>query len=248
LSLPKSVYKKLPKRLPKSLGFSRYSLDFNGSNYVEVPDDPSLEGMGELSICLWVRPESFDSYDIMIGKTGSLGGYASSPYQTLVNYGGAKKPRLYLGDGASYWLLEATETLSTGVWAFVAYVYDGTYMKIYKNGRDVGTNNIGAVTLATNAETVKVAYWDGSYPYEGMIDGVLIYDRGLSQEEVNDLMLDYHNPSVDGLVGWWRFEEGIGTTAEDKSSEGNDGTLKPVGNPPIWEDIRKWELRSEAGL
>ncbi|MHC4113414.1 MAG: hypothetical protein ACYSUY_20265, partial [Planctomycetota bacterium] len=33
------------------------------------------------------------------------------------------------------------------------------------------------------------------------------------------------------LVGWWRFDEGSGTTAYDTSDYGNDGTLQ---NGPLW--------------
>jgi hypothetical protein len=31
------------------------------------------------------------------------------------------------------------------------------------------------------------------------------------------------------LVGWWRLDEGTGTTAYDSSGNGNDGTI--LGNP-----------------
>ena len=46
-----------------------------------------------------------------------------------------------------------------------------------------------------------------------------------------------------GLVGYWRFEEGTGTTVEDLSGNGNDGTLTatnvPLGLPTWSEDVPK---------
>ena len=36
---------------------------------------------------------------------------------------------------------------------------------------------------------------------------------------------------VSGLVGWWKFDEGSGTSAYDSSGSGNTGTL---GNSPTW--------------
>jgi hypothetical protein len=30
---------------------------------------------------------------------------------------------------------------------------------------------------------------------------------------------------MDGLVGWWKFDEGSGTVAYDSSGNGNDGNL-----------------------
>ncbi|HTR54044.1 MAG TPA: LamG domain-containing protein [Kofleriaceae bacterium] len=37
--------------------------------------------------------------------------------------------------------------------------------------------------------------------------------------------LGFDSGNDDGLVGWWRFEEGSGTTAHDSSGHGHDGTL-----------------------
>jgi len=47
------------------------------------------------------------------------------------------------------------------------------------------------------------------------------------------LVLSNNTASVNtsGLVGYWRFEEGSGTTASDSSGNGNSGTLY---NSPIW--------------
>lgn len=36
---------------------------------------------------------------------------------------------------------------------------------------------------------------------------------------------------TDGLVGWWKLDEGSGTTANDSSGQGNTGTLT---NGPTW--------------
>ncbi|HCO94455.1 MAG TPA: hypothetical protein DIU00_10975 [Phycisphaerales bacterium] len=38
------------------------------------------------------------------------------------------------------------------------------------------------------------------------------------------------------LIGWWRFDEGSGTTAYDSSGNGNDGTL--VGGATVFNIIR----------
>jgi len=40
--------------------------------------------------------------------------------------------------------------------------------------------------------------------------------------------------SASGLVGYWSFDEGTGTTARDLSGRGNTGTLQPTLGPPTW--------------
>lgn len=43
--------------------------------------------------------------------------------------------------------------------------------------------------------------------------------------------MDVLADTTTGLVGWWRFDEGVGTSAEDRSGHGNVGTLV---NSPTW--------------
>jgi len=44
--------------------------------------------------------------------------------------------------------------------------------------------------------------------------------------------------SASGLVGYWSFDEGTGTTARDLSGRGNAGTLQPTLSPPTWTEGR----------
>ena len=46
-----------------------------------------------------------------------------------------------------------------------------------------------------------------------------------------------------GLVGWWRFDEGVGGVAEDSSGYGNDGTIYGAG----WVDGKHGEALSFDG-
>jgi hypothetical protein len=63
--------------------------------------------------------------------------------------------------------------------------------------------------------------------FKGQISDVRIYDRALSAEEVEQLYKGYDIRN--GLVGHWPLNEGQGTTAYDRSGNGNDGTL--IGGP-----------------
>ena len=40
--------------------------------------------------------------------------------------------------------------------------------------------------------------------------------------------------TASGLVGYWSFDEGTGTTARDLSGRGNNGNLLPALSPPTW--------------
>lgn len=69
---PKSVYERKPKRLPKSLGFSKYCLDYDGANdYVDIPNN-ILSGTTDLTISAWVKTTT--SGPIVIKRDGGVNG------------------------------------------------------------------------------------------------------------------------------------------------------------------------------
>ena len=44
--------------------------------------------------------------------------------------------------------------------------------------------------------------------------------------------------AADGLIGWWKFDDGSGTTCKDSSGLGNDGTFGTEGTPTWVDGIR----------
>jgi hypothetical protein len=58
----------------------------------------------------------------------------------------------------------------------------------------------------------------------GFVDDVLIFSRALNGTEVSYLY-QYRVPmNSSGLVGWWKFDEGVPGTAIDSSGRGNNCT------------------------
>jgi len=243
MTVPKTVHPAKPKTLPKSLGFSRYALDFDGAeDYIDIPDDPSLEGMAELTVSAWVKPTAapdtdrgilskmYDEvYDITLGSGGGF-------FFQLTNDAGTRE---YIGAGS--W--------SIGEWTHVAGVYDGATMYFYQDGDLLGTASQSG-DVGTNTDPVTVGARPGpDFFCPAVIDDPRVYETALSADEIREIILNYHLPiDLPNLVGWWRLKEGTGTTVEDSSGTGNDGTLNPSNDPPIWRDVKKWELRSEVGL
>ncbi|OGM90939.1 hypothetical protein A2755_01925 [Candidatus Wolfebacteria bacterium RIFCSPHIGHO2_01_FULL_48_22] len=63
-------------------------------------------------------------------------------------------------------------------------------------------------------------------------DSFSIYERGNDKD-----LLPFND---DGLVGYWTFDEGTGTTAADSSGNGNTGTLT---NGPTWQSDSNCKVR-----
>lgn len=78
----------------------------------------------------------------------------------------------------------------------------------------------------------------------GLIDSFAIWDKAISQDGIttiynngkaglNLLSASGNYSNQEDLNGWWRFEEGTGTTVDDSSSNNNVATLV---NSPSWSD------------
>lgn len=74
--------------------------------------------------------------------------------------------------------------------------------------------------------------------YDDPIDDVRIYNRALSESEIQTLYKGEH--IHDGLVGWWPLDEIDGNTTYDYSGHGNDGTL--IEDPEEVESLMYQEL------
>ena len=139
-------------------------------------------------------------------------------------------------------------------WQHVAMTWGAGVMKLYVNGvlkrtADTGTssgNNI--VYQATDAREVMIGADLGSAPstaadfLDGLIDDVAIWDAAIDADGIEKI---YNNKplgtvltAADGdydnqgdLQGWWKLDEGTGTSVADSSTNSNTGTLV---NTPTW--------------
>ena len=114
-----------------------------------------------------------------------------------------------------------------GQWHHVAAVVssEGTgYMRIYYDGQMVkevtGTGNITfpATSLYLGARHTFSAY------FLGQVDDVRIWNTARTQQQIQNNMNTELTGNETGLVSYWKFNEGSGTTATD-SAGSNDGTI-----------------------
>ncbi len=73
-----------------------------------------------------------------------------------------------------------------------------------------------------------VGYWSMNAPD---VAGTTAYDRSGNAKNGSALGQDIDHT---GLVGWWKLDEGSGTSAGDSSGQGNTGTLAASPGTPTW--------------
>ncbi len=73
------------------------------------------------------------------------------------------------------------DTLEIGVWYLVAGTYDGSYMRLYVDGEEVGNFSVSGTAVAPGN---GVGFSSPSDPLDGLLDEIEIYNRALSEEEI----------------------------------------------------------------
>lgn len=247
MAYPWQVQERMPRRLPLSRGFSRYALDFIPDDYVQVPDDPTLDmGVGSYSLMFFVRidPEP-------LGYLVNKGTCAGAEGRYRINTNGVTIwtdicDVLGVSSGS------ASLPVTTGELNHYALVINRTtnIMTTYLNLVEslIPQNIAGIGNVSSTRDLILGNYDNLGIGLRGLMDEVLFYQgRALTPYEIGHNILNYNKPLHENLVGWWRFEEGSGLVAEDLSGNGNNGALNAV-DPPIWTRMEEWSLRVAAGF
>ena len=122
-----------------------------------------------------------------------------------------------------------------GNWTHLAMTWDTSAdeLKGYVNGSQVGGTQS---SLGTFSGTIDKCYFgintlaSNSY-FKGYIDEISIFDEVINMSNLYDSGTPIDVSALSDLVGYWKVEEGTGTSTADSSGTGNTGTLV---NTPTW--------------
>ena len=163
----------------------------------------------------------------------------------LLRVGDAGVPDNQLQVACSRNLTSSDLQFETGKWYHVAVTFDNGTVIVYFNGVEKLTGNCGTSIVSLGAahsetETSYRCFWIGySYASDRYLDGKIcearIWNRTLTSEEINSANHFYSvDPSSEGLVAYWKFDDGAGNKIKDYSVNGNDLT---VDSNPDWTKV-----------
>ena len=132
-------------------------------------------------------------------------------------------------DSTNNWT-HSSGTIPTNEWVHVAMSFqtESNNLKFYKNGQlmsshtlsntsptDTGVMNIGRQSPLTCLCNIL----------DGNLDELRIWSDIRTQSEIQAKKNLSLTGSEAGLVGYWNFNQGSGTTLTDQTSNNNDGTI-----------------------
>ncbi|MEV0535550.1 LamG domain-containing protein [Kitasatospora sp. NPDC050463] len=209
-------------------GYAETALRLTGTApYVDLGDAAALRfGGSAYSIEAWVKPSSHDGP--VLSRAGE--------YQLAVDTTGAVT---LTHDGAPS-VLSSTGIVPTDTYTHIAATFDGTTAQLYVNGKPAGSGAL-PFTPTTGANTLIGKSGAGDH-FDGDLDELRIWNRVRSAAELTEDMNHRLIGNEPGLVAYYRFDEGSGTTAYDQTDNAVNGTLSadaqwagsdaPVGDHP----------------
>jgi hypothetical protein len=170
-------------------GTSGSALRFDGSSdYLDIGTLDVESGSG-LTLALWFKADDFDvDAARLIAK--ATGKEQENTYWLLGMHGKTGLRFRVRAGGSTEQLGTSTGVIQTGTWYHAAATYDGSTMKIYIDGAEMASKSkTGAVDTnpSVYAAVGRLHPTAGAFKYDGLIDDVRIYDRGLSASEIADL-------------------------------------------------------------
>jgi hypothetical protein len=202
------------------------SFDLTKSQYVVIPGAAMPAGATPRTIEMWVLNKSpianwAPNHTLWEYGTGNLGTFAMD----FDNVGNPRRMELYVNPSANSFFFDSGMMQDT--WFHVAGSYDGgTKTHAFINGVEIGTGFTitGPLVTPTNQPLYVGAGTVRNY-LTGSIDEVRIWNVARTAAQIARDMNFRLVGNEAGLVGYYRFDEGSGTTARDATSGANNGTL-----------------------
>ncbi|MER0438106.1 FG-GAP-like repeat-containing protein [Emticicia sp. W12TSBA100-4] len=194
------------------------------SQYVTVPHSASFNFGTAFMMEVWVNYSGVNSTILDKGNYDHL--------WSLNANGNANKMGFYsLSTGT--WIY-STNSVPENTWTHVAISFDNGTLTFYING--VASGVYSGVTIAQDNQPLNIGRQQPTFcvcnHFNGKMDELRIWNYARAEGEI----LYWLNQSVPtnsfGLVAYYKFDEGTGTTTTDATGNGNNGTLV---NSPTWQ-------------
>jgi hypothetical protein len=165
------------------------ALSFNGTNsVVRVPSSASLNLTTGMTLSAWIRPAVSQSGWRTILQRQSEAYFLNASFDSPGRPAGGGT----IGGDVPY--IGGSTVNPVNTWTYVALTYDGGTLRLYVNGTQAASRATGG-TVQTTTNPLWIG---GNQPYgeyfNGLIDEARVYNRALSQAEVQNDMNTSVNP------------------------------------------------------
>ncbi len=213
------------------------AFEFDGvDDFIDAGNDKSLQITGAVTLGAWVKINSSYTGGIVCKQSNAQGGYDLG-FGNL-NVG---KPILNIYVSGVWYRAEADDTYNDGEWHHIVGVANGSTVSIYVDGvGKEGDTYSGSIADNTGSLTIGTRINDGTNPFNGTIDNVMVWNTSLSSEEIYQLYISnlrkydvdkwnlYLNQSLNATDGLVDGSYGYSGYAKDNAGNENSTELRSV--------------------
>ncbi|MEI7658966.1 MAG: LamG-like jellyroll fold domain-containing protein [Phycisphaerae bacterium] len=214
-----------------------HAMEFNGTNaFVAVADDPLLDFNTTATIEMWVRPTSRNRGRFLYKGDGVHGG-SDQGFGFQVNDLGQYGCGFFMANGTYSYAISPSPVEPN--WHHVAAsVNTATGTTLFVDGVQVAfqaTTNLGLVLRNSSRRiTIGGDPNHGGWMFSGAIDELRIWNVARTQSQIAANMTTTIAADSAGLVAYYTFDEGDGTTVQDRTGNGLNGT---VNGGATWAEV-----------
>ena len=202
------------------------ALSFDGVNdSVKVSHSSSLDLVNQWTLESWIFRKTTGRFDSIIEKYNWQGGFGGFTLRIVET----NKLIANVINGQTSTGVESGVTIDAQQWYHVAATFDSSQktFKLYVNGVLVGVNSDVTITPLSSNVSLKIGTRgddSGGY-FNGQIDDTRVWNVARTQAQIQASFSQKLTGTEQGLVGYWNFEESIGNTVYDLTTNNNQGTL-----------------------
>ena len=178
------------------------------------------------------------SEDWIAGRENPLSSIFGIEGKFLIRVGDADRPRdqvQVVAPGGNFPGPNVVPGLPVNEWVHIAIVYNNVTKEriYYRDGIQVYKDEAASGNLSLTSGCYIGRAWDNTRWLPGDISEVRIWSvqRTVEQIATNPYEVD---PASDGLIAYWKFNEGAGSTIADHTGHGNDIT---GSGDPTWVNV-----------
>lgn len=177
-------------------------------DFVQLPNGSQyFSGTNELSITGWFY---CDQLAYGQGYMGFRSGSGTAEFYLIQLNTGVMECRLVTTAGFHEYVAPAN-TVIPQVWQHIAWIYDGTAIKLYVNGILKGSSAASGTFLGENVTfgIGKSILGGFNFVYGGRIDEVTGWTKALTQSEIQDMMENELTGDEEDLQLYYKFNQGV---------------------------------------
>lgn len=200
----------------------------NRREAVEIANTAILNP-SKFSLSIWLKdvkhPEPYSTF-ISHYNRNSSSGWSLDTYSKGTSLKQLIRFSIFSEDGHRF--TSSPATISTTAFVHIVITFDGSSIKIYKNGTLLGVTGFKGWYISNPGLPLMIgssSYCLTCNQWSGVVDEFRFYTRAINESEVKEIFFnDSANTVSDGLVGYWTFENSL----YDISGNKNEGNLDSI--------------------